>query len=109
MTTTDGRRLRRDRNREAVVQALLELHRSGDLNPSTEAWLAELDPGTLTNVMIPRPLPPVVANTYSARVAGEDGITRLDGIECWVYQHGLRHMGEIEHARALVGLEGMTS
>ena len=24
-------------------------------------------------------------------------------------QHGLRHMGEIEHARALVGLNGMTS
>jgi hypothetical protein len=30
-------------------------------------------------------------------------------MECWWYQHGLRHMGEIEHARALVGLYGMTS
>ena len=40
MTTTDdavdGRRLRRDRNREAVVQALLELYRTGNLTPSTE-------------------------------------------------------------------------
>lgn len=29
--------------------------------------------------------------------------------ECWTYQHGLRHMGEIELARGLVGLGGMTS
>jgi len=75
----------------------------------TERWLAELDPASLTNVVVPRPLPPVVANTYSARVAGEDGITLLDAIECWIYQHGLRHMGEIELARGLVGLGGMTS
>jgi len=75
----------------------------------TEAWLAELDPATLTNLVVPRPLPPVVASTYSARVAGEEGITLLDAIECWIYQHGLRHMGEIEQARGLVGLGGMTS
>jgi len=75
----------------------------------TEGWLAELDPTVLSNVIVPRPLPPVVANTYSARVAGEDGITMLDAIECWIYQHGLRHMGEIELARGLVGLGGMTS
>lgn len=33
---SDGRRLRRDRNREAVVRALLALYREGNLNPSTE-------------------------------------------------------------------------
>ena len=38
------------------------------------------------------------------RVAGPEGITRLDGLECWV-----RHLGEVEHGRALVGLEDMTS
>ncbi|MEQ1786736.1 MAG: hypothetical protein ABL966_06770 [Acidimicrobiales bacterium] len=75
----------------------------------TEAWLAELDPAELTKLIIPRPLPPVVASTYSARVAGDEGITMLDAIECWIYQHGLRHMGEIELARGLVGLGGMTS
>lgn len=40
MTTTDealdGRRLRRDRNRDAVVEALLELYREGNLTPSTD-------------------------------------------------------------------------
>jgi hypothetical protein len=75
----------------------------------TEGWLARLDPATLTDVVVARPIPPHNASTYSARVAGEPGITRLDATECWIYQHGLRHMGEIEHARALVGLQGMTS
>ena len=75
----------------------------------TEAWLAELDPTELTRVVVGHPLPPPLASTYSARVAGPDGITLLDAVECWIYQHGLRHMGEIEHARALIGLQGMTS
>jgi len=75
----------------------------------TESWLATLSPEALTEVVVQRPFPDRIASTYSARVAGADGITRLDGLECWIYQHGLRHMGEVEHARALVGLQGMTS
>ncbi len=34
--TTDGRQLRRERNREAVVDALLDLYREGNLQPGTE-------------------------------------------------------------------------
>jgi hypothetical protein len=75
----------------------------------TEAWVAALDPSDLLRVVVERPFPDLIANTFSARVAGHVGVTVLDGLECWVYQHGLRHMGEIEHARALVGLGGMTS
>ena len=75
----------------------------------TEAWLATLDPAEFDRVVIERPFPPRVASTYSARVAGPQGITVLDATECWIYQHGLRHMGEIELARGLVGLGGMTS
>jgi hypothetical protein len=75
----------------------------------TEAWLETLDPSELTRVVIPRPFPPQIASTYSARVAGPEGITLLDAAECWIYQHGLRHMGEIELARSFVGLGGMTS
>lgn len=75
----------------------------------TEAYLDQLDPADLTRVVVPRPFPPQIATTYSARVAGPQGITVLDGFECWIYQHGLRHMGEIELARGLVGLGGMTS
>ncbi len=75
----------------------------------TEEWLARFDPTTLDEIVVARPLPETLASTFSARVAGPAGITRLDGVECWIYQHGLRHLGEIEHARALVGLGGMTS
>ncbi len=74
-----------------------------------ERWLDDLDPVELTRVVIERPFPEQIASTYSARVAGPDGITLLDATECWIYQHGLRHMGEIELGRGLVGLRGMTS
>ena len=74
-----------------------------------EEWLDGLDPAELTRVVVARPFPDVIASTYSARVAGPEGITLLDATECWIYQHGLRHMGEIELARGLVGLGGMTS
>ena len=75
----------------------------------TETFLDEMDPADLNRVVVARPFPAEIASTYSARVAGEQGVTVLDAIECWIYQHGLRHMGEIEHGRALVGLGGMTS
>ena len=75
----------------------------------TESWLDALNPTELTRIVIQRPFPDQIASTYSARVAGPDGIAVLDAIECWIYQHGLRHMGEIELARGLVGLGGMTS
>jgi hypothetical protein len=75
----------------------------------TEAHLATIEPAHLLRVVIPRPFPPVIASTFSARCAGSEGVTVLDGFECWLYQHGLRHMGEIELARGLVGLGGMTS
>jgi hypothetical protein len=75
----------------------------------TEAWLDGLDAAEFDRVVVPRPFPDQIASTYSARVAGPDGITVLDATECWIYQHGLRHMGEIELARGLVGLGGMTS
>ncbi len=75
----------------------------------TEDYLATMDSQDLTRVLIAPPYPDQVASTYSARCAGPEGITVLDGFECWHYQHGLRHMGEIELARGLVGLGGMTS
>lgn len=52
---------------------------------------------------------PIEVKRWLARCAGPVGITVLDGFECWLYQHGLRHMAEIKLARSLVGLGGMTS
>ena len=74
-----------------------------------ESWAAELTPDDLSRVMFAKPYPPQIASTFSARVGGAVGITVLDGLECWIYQHALRHMGEIEYARHLTGLHGMTS
>jgi hypothetical protein len=76
---------------------------------ATEQFVASIDPSTFSEVLVAYPYGSVVAQTFSARVGGEAGISRSDTIECWIYQHALRHMGEIEHARALVGLTGMTS
>ncbi len=75
----------------------------------TERWLAGLPAADLGRVVVARPFPEQIATTYSARVAGPQGVTLLDAAECWIYQHGLRHLGEIELARGLVGLGGMTS
>lgn len=74
----------------------------------TESWLASLQPADLETVMFNGEFPDMFKKAYIARVV--DGQIRLmDAIECWVFQHGIRHMGELEHARALVGLGGMTS
>jgi hypothetical protein len=75
----------------------------------TQAHLESLDPNDLLRVVIPKPYPAEVATTYSARCAGDVGITVLDAFECWHYQHGLRHMAEIELARGFLGLSGMTA
>ena len=75
----------------------------------TEGLLKDLDLPTLEQVLLPK-LPPNMQQIFCALVIGPEGALRkLDVLECFVYQHGLRHMGEIEHGRALVGLQGMTS
>jgi hypothetical protein len=76
---------------------------------ASEQFVTEIDPSTFSDVIVAYPYGPSIARTFSARVGGESGITRGDAVECWIYQHALRHMGEIEHARAFVGLTGMTS
>lgn len=107
-----------DHGKHRTVEEMVH-QRMGDLGAFTEYmsavfgrttdWLNRLVPEDLERIVVPRPFPPQIASTFSARVAGPDGITVLDGVECWLYQHGLRHMGEIELARGLVGLGGMTS
>lgn len=60
-------------------------------------------------VVLPQ-IPPHMHNIFCAIVIGTEApLRKLDAMECFVYQHGLRHMGEVEHGRALVGLHGMTS
>lgn len=75
----------------------------------TEGILDGLNAELLAEVVMPQ-LPPNMQNIFCALVIGPGApLRRLDVLECFVYQHGLRHMGEVEHGRALVGLTGMTS
>jgi len=62
----------------------------------------------LSDIVMDR-LPADAQNVYCALVVGPDGpIRKLEGWECFVYQHGLRHIGEVEFSRGLVGLGGLT-
>jgi hypothetical protein len=75
----------------------------------TSETLETIDTPMLEMVVMPQ-LPPHMQNIFCGIVIGPGGaLRRLEVLECFVYQHGLRHMGEIEHGRALVGLRGMTS
>ena len=75
----------------------------------TARVLDSLTEETLAQVVLPQ-LPPSLRESYCALVTGPDGpLRKLEVIECFIYQHGLRHMGEIEHGRALVGLGGLTA
>ncbi len=75
----------------------------------TDRALEALTEESLAEVLMPK-LPPNMQNIFCAIVIGPGApLRKLDVLECFVYQHGLRHMGEIEHGRALVGLKGMTS
>ena len=81
----------------------------GEVIARTSKALEEMTAESLSEVLMPQ-LPPHMQNIFCAIVIGPGGpLRRLEVLECFVYQHGLRHMGEIEHGRALVGLKGMTS
>ena len=104
--------------REETVEEMQHL-RFGDVD-AWKAYQAEVIARTsraldgitaesLATVLMPQ-LPPNMQNIFCAIVIGPGApLRKLEVLECFVYQHGLRHMGEIEHGRALVGLQGMTS
>lgn len=75
----------------------------------TERALAAVTEEQLAQVVIPA-IPEAMAATFAARLVGVGNPFRaLDALECFVYQHGLRHIGEIEFARGLLGLGGLTA
>ncbi len=104
--------------REETVEEM-QAQRFGDLDAwkafqsaviaRTDQVLETITPDILSQVIIPQ-LPPNMQNIFCGLVVGPGNpIRKLEVLECFIYQHGLRHMGEIEHGRALVGLGGMTS
>jgi len=104
--------------REETVEEM-QAQRFGDLDAwkayqsaviaCTDEVLETITPEILSEVIIPQ-LPPNMLKIFCGLVVGPGNpIRKLEVLECFIYQHGLRHMGEIEHGRALVGLGGMTS
>lgn len=52
--------------------------------------------------------PEVFAGGFLELLTGSQDRTRvIDVAEAWIYQHAIRHAGELEHARALAGLRGV--
>ncbi len=104
--------------REETVEEMQQL-RFGDLDAwkeyqaqviaRTSESLETISTELLSEVLMPQ-LPPNMQNIFCGIVIGPGNpLRKLEVLECFVYQHGLRHMGEVEHGRALVGLAGMTS
>jgi DinB superfamily len=52
-------------------------------------------------------LPDQLTGGYLALVFGTDPVRLGELLDALVLQHGMRHLGEIEHARALLGLHGV--
>lgn len=52
--------------------------------------------------------PASLRGSFLEQLVPEGPITRRDAAEAFIYQHGIRHLGELEHARALVGLRGLS-
>lgn len=107
-----------DPGRETTVAEMME-ERIGDYEEflafvheifaETEQTLDNLDPDALGEVIGGGVFPKSLKNGYVHRMVRDERLLRADGYECWIYQHGTRHLGELEHARALVGLGGLTS
>lgn len=73
------------------------------------ATQAAVRDASLARLGEPFAMPPeVFAGGFLELLTGSQDRTRvIDVAEAWIYQHAIRHAGELEHARALVGLRGV--
>jgi len=74
----------------------------------TEDALARMTSERYKHLMFDGKRPESLAGGFLAAYVPEGPIDRRQAIEAWIYQHGCRHLGELEHARALVGLGGLS-
>lgn len=101
--------------RRGAPLALAEQVRIGDLEgwrayqeevfARTEAALAMQPPHRWDEIVYPT-VPESMQGGFVAMVAGDGPVTLGDLLDVVIYQHAMRHIGEVEHARALVGLGG---
>ena len=74
----------------------------------TEALLHALAPNDLETLMFDGVRPDGLESSFVSLLVPAGPLRRGDLAEAWIYQHGIRHIGELEHARALVGLGGLS-
>ena len=74
----------------------------------TERALAVADEALLDRQMFDGQRPDSLRGGFLGAYVNEGPIRRRNALEAWVFQHGSRHLGELEHARALVGLGGLS-
>lgn len=73
----------------------------------TEAALAAMPDDRWAEVLYPQ-VPEPLAGGFISLLAGDGPVRLGDLMDVFIYQHGMRHLGEIEHGRALVGLGGVS-
>lgn len=73
----------------------------------TEQLVREVPLARFDEPAFDEPRPARVEGSFLGLIA-EGPVRVVDCLEAYVYQHRIRHLGEIEHARALVGLGGVS-
>jgi hypothetical protein len=74
----------------------------------TERALAALPLGRFAEKAMDRPPADKLKGAFIAFLVPEGEIRVSDACEAYLFQHAVRHLGELEHARALVGLGGLS-
>jgi hypothetical protein len=74
----------------------------------TERALASLPLARFSEKAMDRPPPDKLKGAFIALLVPEGEIRVCDVCEAYLFQHAVRHLGELEHARALVGLGGLS-
>ncbi len=74
----------------------------------TESAIATLPLGRFAEKAMDRPPADKLKGSFLALLVPEGEIRVSDVCEAYLFQHAVRHLGELEHARALVGLGGLS-
>lgn len=72
----------------------------------TEAALAGLPDERFEEIVFPG-VPEAMRGGFLSMLVGDGPVRLGDMMDVVLYQHGMRHLGEVEHARSLVGLGGL--
>jgi hypothetical protein len=74
----------------------------------TESVLASLSDEKFEADLFPS-VPDSFKESFLGKIVGDgEGVPLAAMLEAILFQHGIRHLGELDHARALIGLKGVS-